>query len=679
MSLKIREGEKILLNTGAKESALRRSKRDNTPGTENISKYQKEASDTIRDLKSLGYTEKSPRQIMEKLRSRAPDKSSLARYGAATDKEREKGRVVYHGTVASDITSMEPKAHPLVKGKKVVFATPDRKFAISMAIPEATERDIAVGYFKDTKTGKKDFYVDELKPGAFKVLDKPAYLYTLSAKGFNTDARLMPEEVVSEEPASILRKERIGNVLAELRRDANVKLIGYDSVPDSLGKRKHTEGAQTPDKTKWDKVSRKGEDVYVYTAIPRDSRKLVDRYGLMSGKNVARNPEVLAAARLTNKEREEFKESIDKKLGTWREDSVSGPSVFFTFPDWGKIHKQHYINKWNLSPARVNLSKLMREEPGTRIRGSELVPYDRAWSKLSDKEYKALGIKRHRDLTLEEVGEYTKKSPKELWKHYDSPKGTHYASDVPHAMVITTSGNIHPRYIEHLDEWVGKGRDVPHVLVTGHSGAGKSTLAKEMAEKAVMPLYQLDKDPAFAKALSDKKLMDVTRKHRREGLAGLSPLDSIRRDILLRALKQKSPHIIEGSQVLVDPELTEGYRRILVDTPKGQIIKQRVRREYLRADREPRWKKDEGTEVARKLMSSHQEEIAAFRKSPGVEVVKMKRKKDNRVSGYYRNGRYIKPYFRGEVAANKARKVTGKKKIACITEAERLLIALITG
>ena len=69
-SLKV-PGRKILLSTGARESALRRLKRD---GTEGISKYRTEAKKDIKDLKALGYRKKSPKKIMGMVKVKAHER-----------------------------------------------------------------------------------------------------------------------------------------------------------------------------------------------------------------------------------------------------------------------------------------------------------------------------------------------------------------------------------------------------------------------------------------------------------------------------------------------------------------------------------------------------------------------------------------------------------------------------
>ena len=294
------------------------------------------------------------------------------------------------------------------------------------------------------------------------------------------------------------------------------------------------------------------KDIYVYTALPKGARELVDRYGLMSAKNVLKNPEVLAAARRPE-DREKFKADVKERVGTWKEDSVSGPSVFFGPPDWDKIHEKHYINKWDLQPSRINLSKLMRDEPGTRIRGVELVPYNPAWGKLSDKEYNALDerLKRKRALTLEEVRELAAKSPKELWKHYDSPEGTHYASDVPHAQVITPSGNILPKYIEHLSKWEGRPQKDTGVVahIAGPSGSGKTTLLGKLKKKnPALVTKDLDDFDAEARRQLGPEYVAKKRTYTDEMLSRLYTRRQELLDSFLRK-KKDSPVVLAGHHI----------------------------------------------------------------------------------------------------------------------------------
>jgi hypothetical protein len=49
---------------------------------------------------------------------------------------------------------------------------------------------------------------------------------------------------------------------------------------------------------------------------------------------------------------------------------------------------------------------------------------------------------------------------------------------------------------------------------------------------------------------------------------------ALRRQLAQEAVTLRQPHVIEGTHILAAPELTTGHRRILVDTPLHQIIRQ---------------------------------------------------------------------------------------------------------
>ena len=120
---------------------------------------------------------------------------------------------------------------------------------------------------------------------------------------------------------------------------------------------------------------------------------------------------------------------------------MKGPSVFFGEPDPEKITDAHPMRKLKSEMLRINLSRLLRDHPKTRIAGSELQPYD-------PKGPEHQGDLRHRDIDLDKVREYAAMDPKELWKHYDDPEGVRYAGNVPHAQLITSLGGIPPEYLD---------------------------------------------------------------------------------------------------------------------------------------------------------------------------------------------------------------------------------------
>jgi 8-oxo-dGTP pyrophosphatase MutT (NUDIX family) len=168
----------------------------------------------------------------------------------------------------------------------------------------------------------------------------------------------------------------------------------------------------------------------------------------MSSKALLDNPEALKAFLKSRQgtdwaeTEEEFRTRVGDKLkdefwGT----SMQGPSVFFGQPDPSKITEMHPSKKLRTELIKINLSKLLKDHPGTRISGTELVPYD-------PKGPEHQGHLRHKDIGIEDVRKYTATSPEELWKHYNDPEGKRYAGNVPHAQIITPTGGIDPKYIE---------------------------------------------------------------------------------------------------------------------------------------------------------------------------------------------------------------------------------------
>ena len=108
---------------------------------------------------------------------------------------------------------------------------------------------------------------------------------------------------------------------------------------------------------------------------------------------------------------------------------------------------------------------------------------------------------------------------------------------------------------------------------------------------------------------------------------------ALRRHLVQEAVKLPQPHIIEGTQILIAPELTTGYRRILVDTPLLQIIRQNLARDRAKyAEAPARYaERNAGTPGsaaarqralrARQIYEGLLPEIDAFRQLPEVEIV----------------------------------------------------------
>jgi hypothetical protein len=167
-----------------------------------------------------------------------------------------------------------------------------------------------------------------------------------------------------------------------------------------------------------------------------------------------------------------------------------------------------------------------------------------------------------------------------------------------------------------------------HIFITGACGAGKSTLGRALSSQLQLPLHRLDDDPDFRQMLLyEPDLNRLTEPQR------YAQWQALRRHLVHEALKLPQPHIIEGTHILVAPELTTGYRRILVDTPLRQIVRQHLARDRAKYAEDPARYADRhagapGSAAARRralrarqIYEGLRPEIDAFRQLPGVEIV----------------------------------------------------------
>lgn len=108
-----------------------------------------------------------------------------------------------------------------------------------------------------------------------------------------------------------------------------------------------------------------------------------------------------------------------------------------------------------------------------------------------------------------------------------------------------------------------------HIFITGACGAGKSTLARALAHQLRLPLHRLDDDPEFRQMLREEPWL-----HRVTAPQQWVRWQALRQHVVHEAVRLPQPHVIEGTHILSAPELTTAHRRILVDTPLHQIIRQ---------------------------------------------------------------------------------------------------------
>jgi hypothetical protein len=167
-----------------------------------------------------------------------------------------------------------------------------------------------------------------------------------------------------------------------------------------------------------------------------------------------------------------------------------------------------------------------------------------------------------------------------------------------------------------------------HIFITGACGAGKSTLGRALSRQLQFPLHRLDDDPDFRQMLQYEPDLNRCTDPQR-----YVQWQALRRHLVHEAVKLPQPHIIEGTQILTAPKLTTGYRRILVDTPLQQIIRQNLARDRAKYAEDPvrnanRHAGAPGSAAARQralrarqIYEGLRPEIDAFRRLPGVEIV----------------------------------------------------------
>jgi len=167
-----------------------------------------------------------------------------------------------------------------------------------------------------------------------------------------------------------------------------------------------------------------------------------------------------------------------------------------------------------------------------------------------------------------------------------------------------------------------------HIFVTGACGAGKSTLAKALSHQLQLPLHRLDDDPDFRQMLPAEPWLHMATDPQR-----YARWQALRRHVVQEAVTLHQPHIIEGTHILTAPQLTTGHRRILVDTPLHQIIRQSLARDCAKYAEDPARYADRDAGApgsaaarlramhARQIYESLRPELDAFRLLPGVEIV----------------------------------------------------------
>lgn len=207
---------------------------------------------------------------------------------------------------------------------------------------------------------------------------------------------------------------------------------------------------------------------YLYSYVPRAGIAQIKEHGLLSGNEIAKpeNRHLLELAR-PNGDADKWLKEKDERLAKmpW-EASYDGPSVLFGDLDPDKIHDKHPIKKFDATRIKIKLTDLLKDYPDTRMVGSELIPYtsEEELDALDEKGLDEFRRNRHHTLSPEEIKALIARgqNPKDMWKDFKDTEGKFYASDVPHAHLITSIGKIPSKYIEFDEEQpVSKQANVP--------------------------------------------------------------------------------------------------------------------------------------------------------------------------------------------------------------------------
>ena len=199
------------------------------------------------------------------------------------------------------------------------------------------------------------------------------------------------------------------------------------------------------------------DPMHVYSYIPSGSIKHVKEHGLLSGNELAKpeNRHLLDIARPNGDADRWLKEREEKLIKSPWANTYNGPSVLFGGIDTDKINDMHPIKKFNTTRAKINLHNLLKDYPATKMEGSELIPFsNETYDALDEKGQNEFINKRHHTLSPEEIRALIARgqNPKDMWKDFKDTEGRYYASDVPHAKVVTPMGKIPSKYIEFEEE-----------------------------------------------------------------------------------------------------------------------------------------------------------------------------------------------------------------------------------
>lgn len=194
--------------------------------------------------------------------------------------------------------------------------------------------------------------------------------------------------------------------------------------------------------------------------VSEDALASVAKYGLLSSAALAKNRAALNLARPDKDERRAWLARLKQELDD-RPHRRGISAMIKDAPETTMLAGNHPIVTNKLTPITIDIAKLMRDMPDTKLYGMELTPFAKSRvGKLTDDEYAALTpaekdklmVERHRFVAYDELRRLGRRSPESLWQHYRATPEPMYAPDVPHVAVIPRLGVIPAKYLHGLPQ-----------------------------------------------------------------------------------------------------------------------------------------------------------------------------------------------------------------------------------
>lgn len=129
----------------------------------------------------------------------------------------------YHGSPYKITGDLIPKPSKVINNEEAVFATNQRWLAL-VFLSEHTNKDLSFGFLNGEPI------IEEMYPGAMKILKASGYIYYVDPTDFTSDSRLgmRGHEFIQKKPVKILKTEYISDAWKELQ-NLPIKFVYYKS------------------------------------------------------------------------------------------------------------------------------------------------------------------------------------------------------------------------------------------------------------------------------------------------------------------------------------------------------------------------------------------------------------------------------------------------------------------